>query len=75
LHGQGVDKLGAGLIAEAHALDGLIEAVCVGGAKTFALGVQWHPEWKVMDNPQYLAIFKAFGEACQLRAQRHKPPD
>ncbi|MEQ1599978.1 MAG: gamma-glutamyl-gamma-aminobutyrate hydrolase family protein [Methylotenera sp.] len=75
LHGQGVDMLGAGLIAEAHALDGLIEAVCVGGAKTFALGVQWHPEWKVMENPQYLAVFKAFGDACQARAQRHKPPD
>ena len=75
LHGQGVDKLGAGLVAEAHALDGLVEAVRVDGAKTFALGVQWHPEWKVMENPQYLAIFKAFGDACQARAQRHKPPD
>ncbi len=75
LHGQGVDRLGAGLVAEAHAQDGLIEAVRVDGAKAFALGVQWHPEWKVMENPQYLAIFTAFGDACHVRAQRHKPPD
>jgi putative glutamine amidotransferase len=75
LHGQGIDKLGAGLIAEAHALDGLVEAVRVEGAKSFALGVQWHPEWKVMENPKYLAIFKTFGDACRAHARRHKPPD
>jgi putative glutamine amidotransferase len=65
LHGQGIDKLGAGLKAEAYAPDGLIEAVSVIDAKSFALGVQWHPEWKVMENPHYLAIFKAFGDACK----------
>lgn len=75
IHGQGVDKLGARLTAEAHAPDGLVEALSVNDASTFALGVQWHPEWKVMENPQYLAIFKAFGEACFARMQRHKPPD
>ncbi len=75
LHGQGVDRLGVGLSAEAHALDGLIEAVSVDNATSFALGVQWHPEWKVMQNPTYLAIFKAFGDACRARIQRHKPPD
>jgi putative glutamine amidotransferase len=67
LHGQGIDRLGAGLLAEAHAPDGLIEAVRVANAQTFALGVQWHPEWKVMENPQYLAIFKAFGDACNMK--------
>jgi putative glutamine amidotransferase len=72
LHGQGIDRLGAGLVAEAYAPDGLIEAVSVPGAKSFALAVQWHPEWKVMHTPPYLAIFRAFGEACRARvAQRH----
>jgi putative glutamine amidotransferase len=65
LHGQGIDRLATGLEAEAYAEDGLVEAVSVKDAKTFALGVQWHPEWKVMENPHYLAIFKAFGEACK----------
>lgn len=65
LHGQGVDRLADGLEVEAYAEDGLIEAVTVRDAKAFALGVQWHPEWKVMNNPHYLAIFKAFGAACK----------
>ncbi len=75
LHGQGIDRLGTGLSAEAHAPDGLIEALSVSDAKSFALGVQWHPEWKVMENPSYLAIFKAFGDACRTRMQANKPPD
>ncbi len=75
LHGQGIDRLGAGLTIEAHAPDGLIEAISVKNAKAFALGVQWHPEWKVMENPQYCAIFKAFGDACRTRMRHHKPPD
>lgn len=75
IHGQGIDQLGRGLVAEAFAPDGLVEAVRVENAKSFSLGVQWHPEWKVMENPQYLAIFKAFGDACRLRMRRHEPPD
>lgn len=75
IHGQGIDTLGAGLVAEAYAPDGLVEALRVANAKSFALGVQWHPEWKVMENPAYLAIFKAFGEACTTHMQRNKPPD
>ena len=75
LHGQGIDRLGAGLRAEAHAPDGLIEAISVDNVSSFAIGVQWHPEWKVMENKQYLAIFRAFGDACRARMQHHKPPD
>jgi putative glutamine amidotransferase len=75
IHGQGIDRLGAGLVAEAYAPDGLVEAIRVEKAKAFTLGVQWHPEWKVMENPQYLAIFKAFGDACRFRLRRHEPPD
>jgi putative glutamine amidotransferase len=72
LHGQGVDRLASGLVAEAYAEDGLIEAVSVADAKTFALAVQWHPEWNVMNTPSYLAIFRAFEVACQQRvAMRH----
>lgn len=72
LHGQGIDRLGAGLVAEAYAPDGLVEAVSISSAKAFALAVQWHPEWKVMHTPPYLAIFRAFGEACRARvAQRY----
>jgi len=70
VHGQGVERLGAGLRIEALAPDGLIEAFSVEGARSFALGVQWHPEWQVQQNPHYLALFKGFAEACRARAER-----
>ncbi|WP_339080797.1 gamma-glutamyl-gamma-aminobutyrate hydrolase family protein [Pseudomonas sp. TMP9] len=68
IHGQGVQRLAPGLRVEALAPDGLIEAFSVVAAKSFALGVQWHPEWQVRSNPNYLAIFQAFGEACRKTA-------
>lgn len=69
LHGQGVERLGEGLEVEARAPDGLIEAFHVKGAKAFAIGVQWHPEWKVMENSFSRDLFAAFGDACRERAQ------
>ncbi|MCY1402120.1 Gamma-glutamyl-gamma-aminobutyrate hydrolase PuuD [compost metagenome] len=68
IHGQGVERLAPGLRVEALAPDGLVEAFSVEGARTFALGVQWHPEFQVASNPNYLAIFQAFGTACSKRA-------
>jgi len=67
LHGQGVERLGVGLTAEAVASDGLIEAMSVKEARAFALGVQWHPEWKHADDALSTAIFQAFGAACRDR--------
>jgi putative glutamine amidotransferase len=67
LHGQGIERLGIGLTAEAIAADGLIEAVSVKDARAFALGVQWHPEWKHADDALSTAIFRAFGDACRDR--------
>ena len=71
LHGQGVRRLGEGLVVEAQAPDGLIEAFRYDGS-AFMLAVQWHPEWKVTENPFYLAIFRAFGDACRARAAGRK---
>ncbi len=72
LHGQGVARLGRGLKVEAVAPDGLIEAFRHEGGG-FLLGVQWHPEWRVTENPFYLGIFKAFGDACRARAAQRRP--
>jgi putative glutamine amidotransferase len=69
LHSQGIDRLASRLTPEAHADDGLIEAVRVTDAPGFAFAVQWHPEWKVLENPESLAIFRAFGDACRARQQ------
>jgi putative glutamine amidotransferase len=75
IHRQGVKKLGAGLQVEAVAPDGVIEAVSVKGAKAFALGTQWHPEFKAAQNPDSVKLFTAFGDAvrahARARAQAH----
>ena len=63
LHGQGIDRLAKGLSVEAIADDGTIEAITVDGAEAFAIGVQWHPEWKSEVTTHYRALFKAFGAA------------
>lgn len=68
LHNQGVDRLGEGLNIEAVAEDGLIEAFTVADARSFALGVQWHPEWQYQGNPLSCALFAAFGAACRTYA-------
>lgn len=67
LHGQGIDRLGEGLVVEARAPDGLVECVRVAGA-TFAFGFQWHPEWRCGENPVSAAVFRAFAEAARDRA-------
>lgn len=63
LHSQGINRLAEDLQVEAIADDGLIEAVSIKGM-TFGLGVQWHPEWQVLENPPQKRIFEAFGKAC-----------
>jgi len=65
LHGQGIDRLAEGLIVEAVAPDGVIEAVRSCNPSVFAVGVQWHPEWQFARNPQSQALFNAFGDACR----------
>ena len=68
LHSQGIDRLAERLAIEATAPDGLVEAVRVKDAAVFALAVQWHPEWRVRENPFSLALFEAFGDAARARA-------
>lgn len=63
LHGQGVDRLGEGLVVEATAPDGTIEAIRPADARAFALGVQWHPEWRFWEDAFSASIFGAFGDA------------
>jgi putative glutamine amidotransferase len=64
LHSQGIDRPAAELRIEALAPDGQIEAVSLPGAR-FVVGVQWHPEYKVLENPVSRALFAAFARACE----------
>lgn len=72
LHGQGIDRLAPGLVVEARADDGLVEAYRVAAASGFSLAVQWHPEWQATENPVSAALFAAFGAACRQYRQQHK---
>ncbi|MBU6140318.1 MAG: gamma-glutamyl-gamma-aminobutyrate hydrolase family protein [Proteobacteria bacterium] len=63
-HHQAAKRVGGGLIASGHALDGVIEAI-ENPSHPFCLGVQWHPEFSVSEADK--KIFKAFVEAAKLR--------
>lgn len=63
LHSQGIDRPAPKLRVEAVAPDGQIEAVSLPGAR-FVIGLQWHPEYKVLENPFSRALFSAFARAC-----------
>jgi putative glutamine amidotransferase len=69
LHGQAIDRPGDGLVVDALAEDGTIEAVSAPNAPGFVLGVQWHPEWRYAERPASLAIFQTFSEACRVYQQ------
>jgi putative glutamine amidotransferase len=68
LHSQGIDEPAPGVRVEATAPDGQIEGVSLPQAR-FVLGVQWHPEYKVLENPVSAALFAAFGQACRAAAE------
>lgn len=70
LHWQALDRVAEDLAVEAEAPDGTVEAVSLRGARNFALGVQWHPEYKPLGNPVSQRLFEAFGEAARARARR-----
>ncbi|MDH3966605.1 MAG: gamma-glutamyl-gamma-aminobutyrate hydrolase family protein, partial [Rhodospirillales bacterium] len=60
---------------EAEASDGTIEAVSVRDAKDFALGVQWHPEYRVLDDAFSAKLFATFGAAARRRAEARAKGD
>ena len=70
LHGQGVNRLAAGLRVEARAPEGLVEAFSKPDSAGFNLCLQWHPEWKAAENPISVKLFKAFGQACAAFRRR-----
>lgn len=65
LHRQAISEAAPKLAVEAVAEDGTIEAVSVIGAKSFAVGVQWHPEYWVGKDAPSNALFEAFGKAVR----------
>jgi len=63
-HHQAVKTLGAGLrISAIDPVDGTVEAI-ERPDKAFVLGVQWHPENQVFEQPDQLQLFRRFGAAA-----------
>jgi putative glutamine amidotransferase len=74
-HHQSIRDLAPELTVTARAGDGVIEAVEIGG-HPFAVGVQWHPENLVDDDPAMLALFAGLMEAAASAAPEYsdQPP-
>ncbi|HVZ28883.1 MAG TPA: gamma-glutamyl-gamma-aminobutyrate hydrolase family protein [Asticcacaulis sp.] len=65
VHYQGIDVLGEGLIVEATAPDGQIEAASANISGAQVLGVQWHPEWQADRHPDSQVFFRLMGKALR----------
>ena len=63
LHNQAVDRAASGLVIEGVAPDGTLEAARVADCPGFAIGVQWHPERRTLDDEDSAKLFAAFGNA------------
>lgn len=66
LHHQAVKDLAEGLVCNACAPDGVIEAASL-PAHPWFLGVQWHPERLWQNDDISMKIFRAFADACRSR--------
>ena len=65
-HHQAVATLAPGLVAVAHAPDGVVEGVEWPGDDWWMLGVQWHPEELTRAQEDWdRNLFLAFAEACR----------
>jgi putative glutamine amidotransferase len=64
-HHQAVKQLGEGLVASAHAPDGVVEAIEDPDAP-FLLGVQWHAEYDT-ERATGVALLQSLVEACRER--------
>jgi putative glutamine amidotransferase len=63
MHHQGIKTLAPGLVANAIAPDGLVEGV-EGIEDGYLVGVQWHPEELVENDPASRRLFASFIEAA-----------
>lgn len=65
LHGQGVIDAGPRVIIEGRAPDTTAEALVIEGASGFAMGVQWHAEWRATGDEVSARLYGAFGKAAR----------
>lgn len=71
LHYQAIDRLAPNLSVEAAATDGTPEAISLRD-HPFAIGVQWHPEYRPELSEQNRDLLEAFGAAAARYANDKK---
>ena len=62
-HHQAVKCVAPGVEVMAESEDGLVEALSVRN-KSFAVGVQWHPEFSYKRSEESMKLVRAFINAC-----------
>jgi len=72
LHGQAVERPGERVAIEGWAADDTVEAISVMGARSFAVGVQWHAEYDASNDPVSKVLFREFGDAARARQARRR---
>jgi putative glutamine amidotransferase len=72
LHGQGIRTAGARVVVDGHAPDGTAEAIYIQDARGYAIGVQWHPEYRAADDPVSRPLFEGLGQAARSWSQSPK---
>jgi len=65
VHYQAIDRLGDGLLVNAEADDGVIEAISSLPGAAPILAVQWHPEWRPDGRAHDLAFWREVGRVAR----------
>lgn len=65
VHFQAIDRLGDGLVVNAEAEDGVIEAISSRPGASPILAVQWHPEWRPDSRAHDLAFWREVGRVAR----------
>ena len=72
LHGQAVKDPGERVVIEGWAADDTVEAISIAGARSFAIGVQWHAEYEPAKDPVSRVLFTELGNAARARQARRR---
>ena len=65
LHGQGIKEPGHRICIDGYSTDGTPEAIYIKDSPGFTLAVQWHPEYRAVEDITSLKLFSAFGRALK----------
>ena len=71
-HHQAVKDLGKGLVVDARAEDGIIEAIHLDDENQWIFGVQFHPEQLARNDDTFLSIYSEFIEQSKKKRNINK---